>query len=299
MGQILDLDNTKRTAFVTCPRKYYWAYVRNLAPFIGSTALRYGSAWHAMMEELYRSVLQEGWKDLGHYIPQVMAAAKAKWDKESLNFTFYDDYRSLENLGTSFLLWKDTFSNDPTFLEVVQLERRFEIPLPSFEDSIVFTGRIDMDVKLSGIPYMFEHKTTGTAVTMAASRLHRSPQMLGYTWAEKQQGIDMEGALVCIHHISARKNKDGVYGKPTIAFHRSPQLYTKHDLDDWLDSFKYTAEKVLEAREKNRFPMHHDNCYQFGACKYTGLCEQDHIRDLEEVNTSDFVTYKWDVREEE
>lgn len=298
MGTLLDIDNTKRSAFVACPRKYYWAYVRHLQPFHGSTALRYGSAWHAAMEAVYTEVKEHGWKDLASYIPKVSAAVLKSWEKSNKDQSFFDDYRSIENLSFAFLLWIDAFSNDPGLLEVVNLERKFELPVPGLEDSVVFTGKIDMEIKYGGAPFMNEHKTTGSPLGQAVERLHRSPQMLGYTWAMKQLGVDIDGAMVCLHHLSARKNKDGIWGKPKIEFQRSPQLYTDADLRDWLDSFKYTAERILEAREKMHFPMFHDNCYQFGRCKYTALCEQDFV-DFREVNTADFIEREWDVREED
>ena len=44
------LDNSARSTFRTCQRKYFYQNIKGLQPDFGSTALRFGSAYHAMQE---------------------------------------------------------------------------------------------------------------------------------------------------------------------------------------------------------------------------------------------------------
>ena len=44
-----EIDNTMRTAFASCPKKFYWAHVRGLAPLTQSIHLHAGGAFaHAL-----------------------------------------------------------------------------------------------------------------------------------------------------------------------------------------------------------------------------------------------------------
>lgn len=305
---LMDLDNTKRSAFVACPRKYYWAYVRNIRSVNGSAAIRYGVAWHAMMEMMYGLMVEAGkWVDPMPNLTKILEAGIAAYDKESLGLSFADTYRTKATLAKAFLVYMTTFSNDPMMVRPVATEQVFEILMEPQTDEekrcfaalkpFVFTGKLDMQILLDGLSWITEHKTTGAYMAQAKSRLHRSAQMMGYTWASKQVGIKTQGLLTAIHHISARKLKDGSWGEPKIEFERVPQMYTDFDLADWRRSFLDTAMRIQAEQERQLWPMCHDNCYQYGTCSYACLCEQDG-RPLEDRILSGFTEYKWDVRNE-
>lgn len=306
--ELMDLDNTKRSAFISCPRKYYWAYVRNLRSVHGSAAIRYGVVWHAMMEEMYKKMVEIGkWVDPMTNLTDILTAGQKAWDKESLGLTFTETYRTMGNAAKALLVYLDSFANDPMMVKPTATEQVFEILMEPENDEeklyfsdlapFVFTGKLDMQILLDGIPWITEHKTTGSYMAQAKSRLHRSPQMMGYTWASKRIGIKVQGLLTAIHHISARKLKDGSWGEPKIEFERVPQMYTDFDLADWRRSFLDTAVRIQKEHIRGLWPMCHDNCYQYGMCSYANLCEQD-SKPLEDRITSGYVEYKWDVRNE-
>ena len=58
---MLKIDNTKRKTYVSCPRKYYFEYILGLKTEKGSTPLRYGIVWHAIMEAFYGKIKELGW----------------------------------------------------------------------------------------------------------------------------------------------------------------------------------------------------------------------------------------------
>lgn len=308
-AKILDLDNTKRTCFSNCPRLYYWQHVLNLRPRRGSTALRYGVTWHAMMEYMYNDIKANGWRDLLTILPAAFKVASETWQKETEGFDYVDDYRSLDRLQESFYAYINTFTNDPTMLKVISAEKVFEILIEpenkeeeflfKFYDAepFYFTGKIDLQVELNGPNWIFEHKTTGQYMSLAVQRLNRSAQQMGYVYAAKKLGIDIEGLLVSIHHISARKSKSGEWGPPKIEFQRVPQIFSQADLDDWRQSFLHTAVQVQAARRSEWWPMCLDSCYQYGGCAYSILCEQNN-KPLEDRNFSNFIEKAWDVRTE-
>lgn len=306
----LVLDNTKRSCFRSCPRKFFLQHIHGLIPRKGSTALRYGSTWHSTLEFFYRHIMENGWTRDGKALTAGIEAGKATWDKECHKKVFFDDYRSLENCCTSFLEYLNHYSMDENMLQVLVPEETFSVPVsltekekllyPRLADlSIKFNGQRDLKVKLQGHKWIIEHKTTGQDLSVQSQRLRRSAQCLGYVWADREQSEDhVEGILVSFHQLSARKSKTtGEYGKPTINFTRSPQLFTDQDLSEWRSSFIAAAADLLTCIETNNWPMNHDSCYTFGACSYNSLCEQ--MRPIEELNTQDFIVEHWDVEKEE
>jgi hypothetical protein len=301
----MDLDNTKRSNYVTCPRKYYWQHIRGLLPIYGSTALRYGSGWHGLLEGYYTHIQENGWLKDGEAIKAGVLLAQRIWERESEGREFNADYRTFDNMMKSFLQYLTTFSFEVGMLKVLDTEQVFEIPFTlSPEEKIlfpdlepfVFTGRLDMQVELNGAPWLVENKTTGQWLSTQTERLNRSAQLLGYNYA----GLTVldfkpEGSLVNMHHISSRKNKAGGWSEPKIDFARVPQIFSPGDIEQWRLSFLSTAQDIQRSIRTTHFPMQFDSCYQYGRCAYTQLCEQN--RPLEDTNTHNFIVSHWDVRD--
>jgi hypothetical protein len=287
----MDIDNTKRKCYALCPRKYYWEYCLNLRPTFGSTALRFGQTWHSIMEAYYGVIRDKGWDAKSEAITVGALAGKASWDKESKDRQFYTDYRTLENCLSAFMGHITNYADDEHFLEVIEVEKTFSIPISS---DFNFTGKIDGKVRLNGATWLMEHKTTGMPIDRQLKTLLRDPQVIGYTFAGMQDG-DIEGILIPMLHVSSVKSKTtGNYGKTKIEYRRSPQIFTQGDINSWLDSLLWTAHQIQESISKDHWPMQLDSCYHFGACTYTSLCEQN--VPIHETNTQNFITVKhWNV----
>ena len=151
---LLDLDNSKRSQFIPCPRHYYYQYIQNLRPNQGSTALRYGIVYHAGMDAFYNYIKEHGWTHDGGAFEAAVKAAKASWEEESAKQTFYDDYRTFENYVQSFIAYIAHFNYDEGMLKIVETERPFKLKMklsPEEEKlfplvnqaELNFTGKID------------------------------------------------------------------------------------------------------------------------------------------------------------
>lgn len=303
----LVLDNTKRSSFSTCRRKYYWQHVRGLQPITGSSALRFGSTWHGAMEGFYSHVRENGWTRDGKALQRAVDFAKAEWDACTKEHTqWYDDYRTLENCLNLFLLYMNHYAADHGMLEVIDTERVFRLPMllsldeisvfPHLEKTnVFFTGQIDLRVKLNGMIWIMEHKTTGQTIDLQAGRLNRSAQIKGYTYASiVDSEHKAEGCLMSFAQIVARKTKSGDYGSLTTNFMRHPQIFSNEDLSQWRNSFLAVCNDIAFEHERNLWPCNDDSCYQFGACPYIGLCEQNR-RDLNDTITDNYMEKFWDV----
>lgn len=280
---MLKLDHTKASTAASCMRKYQLRWIMNLEGQYGSTALRYGVAFHAAMEGFYSYVVKNGWDNDGGGIHAALMNAREAWDDETRDKIFYDDYRSFDNLVISLTEYMARFASDDQFMKIFNVERGFKLKMePSRQEGLLlgtvpfyFTGRIDMELELNGLPWIKEFKTTGQALSLQQDRLHRSPQVLGYNYAA-MQSLDTPptGSLITMHHLSAYKSKvTGQYGKPKIDFSRVPQAYSTRDLKDWRYYFMGLATRIQLAEEADFFPKDLNSCRTFGKCPYFDLCE--------------------------
>ena len=306
--EMLNLDNTKREQQDTCDRKNYWQSERNLKPNQGSTALRYGTTWHAAMEGLYLHIMQHGWTRDGKAIECAVAAAKQAWEKETAKQIFIDDYRTLENCMKALIAYLGHFNHDEGMLKVTAVEQVFKILMKCQSideqdafpyippEGFWFTGRLDLEVELDIRPWDMEHKTTGQAIVLQETRLNRSAQYIGYAYASQRISQEAsEGCFIVFHHLSAYKSRTtGLYGEAKIDFKRVPQIYTDGDIEAWRISFLDTANNILRNKERGLWPMKHDNCYRYGRCTYAPLCEQNAPLG-EEILEGFFEDEPWDV----
>jgi hypothetical protein len=310
---MIALDHTKRSEFVSCPRKYYNRYVRNLQGQNGSPALRYGIGYHACMEGFYQEIAEKGWSAHATGIAKGAEKAQQEWTKESTKYNFNDeDYRNLPNLMKAFVKYLETFHFDEGMMEILEPEKVFKILMnpTKFEqekfpgiEPFYFTGRMDLEVSLNGRPWILEFKTTSRPLSMQASTLHRSPQVMGYNYAAKATSLLKEipdGSLVVLHQISAYKSRTtGHYGEPKFDFTRNPQIFSIEDLANWRLSFVSDAYAMQSSTRHELFPMRLHSCYTYGACTFVNICEQNRVKG-DEIMQGIFVDQDpWDVTKDE
>lgn len=303
---MLTLDHTKRSDFVTCPRKFQLKYIKGITPRRGSSALRYGVAWHGVMEGFYEGIATHGWGSKESVMGAIERGKKG-WERESAKYEFDDaDYRNLPNLMQSFMKYVEHFHFDEGILRIIAPEVVFKVAMfpTAFEttnflvEPFYFAGMMDCEVELNGRPWILEHKTTGQPLSMQISRLHRSPQVIGYNYAARATSLLHEipdGSIICMHHLSAYKSKvTGNYGDPKIDFARSPQIFSMEDLANWRLGLMKDAALMQNCVKTDCFPMNHYSCYNYGACTYVNLCEQN--RPVNQLILQDFkIEEPWDV----
>ena len=278
--EILEIDNSIRSTFSSCPRKYYYNYLLNLESKIGKPALRYGTAFHAGMEAYYEYIRLHGWARNGKAVEAALINAKRSFEEETLKYeSFWEDFRTLENLLFSLIKYFDFFKGDEGFLEVIEPEKAFKIEITDSKtgEHFFFKGKIDLKVKLNGRVWGNEFKTSAYPIVTQTKNIQWSNQILGYTYAlmEMAQGEQPDGYLTTLHQISASKLKSGEYGKLKVEFSRSPQIFSFQDIIEWRKSLIFTVKALKLAQEENYYPLQRDNCNQFGQCTYWRLCEQN------------------------
>ncbi|MHA1481921.1 MAG: PD-(D/E)XK nuclease family protein [Candidatus Heimdallarchaeaceae archaeon] len=285
------VDYSKGTTADECMLKYDFAHNKGWATINGSTALRFGSAFHAGMEGFYNHVKKCGWVRDGNALTAMLTSAEKKFEEESEGRLFYDDYRTFKNLVIVLTRYIDYFANDEGFLKVLNTERAFKLLMkPTKEDKrnypwikpFYFTGKLDMECELSGAKWINEFKTTGWQMNTLKNQLARSPQIIGYNYASRKCfDVIPEGNLVTIAYCTSRRVKAGGYGKLTTDFARVPIVYSDADLTQWREHFITIAAKIQFYEKQNYYPPNLKSCYNFGKCKYINICEQNLSNDLD------------------
>jgi hypothetical protein len=313
MSEPIILDNTKRSQFRQCKKKYFFSSLKGLQSNYGSTALRYGVTWHGIQEGFHTWVKENGWPSEKEGWTMALTAGltlgKEKWEKESSTKTFNDDYKNFNTAVEAFDAYLEFFKDDKDYLKILSTEKKFECPIEPENEveakilsrlpPIVFTGRIDLCVEMDYQKWIFDFKTTGWILDQVIAKANRSPQLIGYSYAgDKVLDFKPNGCLASFSQVSAYKSKKtGEYGNVKYDFRRVPQIYTQGDIDAWKMSFIDTAREVYFALENDLFTESFDNCFQYGTCPYIRLCQQ-HCK-FEDLNLEGFHEEFWDVLEDE
>jgi len=313
MSEPIILDNTKRKTFRQCKKKYFLQHINGLQPDYGSTALRYGVAWHGIQEGYYSYVQNNGWPTTQEeHIAAITAGlelGKKKWDKETAEKKYFDDYRNFNTLVDHFNAYNEFFAGDRDYIKIISTETKFEcaiLPETKLEESmlenippLLFTGKIDLSIVMDYQNWLLDFKTTGWILDKVVMEANRSPQFIGYSYAgDKVLDFKPNGCLVSFAFAGASKSKKtGEYGSTRFEFRRVPQIYTAGDIHEWKLSFIDTASEIYKAINTGLWTESFDNCYQYGACPYLKLCNQ-HCK-YEDLNLEGFHVAFWDVLEED
>ena len=281
VGNKIYINNTYRSNFHACERKYMLSRICRLAPKYGSNALRYGSTWHGFMEGYYKHIQVNGWTRRDIAVEEGVKEGKKVWDTESASQVFNEDYRTFENCCFAFTQYLSTFPQDNCSIKVLHTERHVEVTIGHIiidgeKYEVVFYGKLDLGIEYGGVKWLVDHKTTGASIDYMADRLKRSAQLMGYSWAGKSFDFIVEGMMVFFHQLTSRRSKvTGDYGKLTCDFRRIPHIFNEYDLIEWENTIMHTAKRMGYAIKHNEFPQQYDACYQFGKCQFSDICEQE------------------------
>lgn len=313
MKEPIILDNTKRSMFRNCKKKYFFSTVKGIQSNFGSTAIRYGVCWHGIQEGYHNYVKVNGWPQSALEQIEAITAGielgKAKWDKESTTKVYNDDYKNFNTAVSAFNEYLEFFKDDHNYMKILSTETKFECPIEAENElesnllsnlpPVTFTGRIDLCVEMDGQNWIFDFKTTGWILDQVIAKANRSPQLIGYSYAgDKVLDFKPSGCLASFAYVGAYKSKKtGDYGSTKFDFRRVPQIYTQGDINAWKLSFIDTAREINYARERNFYPESFDNCHQYGNCPYLKLCQQH--TDYDNLNLDGFHVEFWDVLEDD
>jgi hypothetical protein len=297
-------DNTRISAFKSCPRLHFFRHVLDLETEQTRAALVFGGAWHKAMDTLWPDMVALGrtpnwksnWQDAREEIVvNAFAAFQDEWTARGLpglDEMESDQYlilrprtptTALEMLYT-YADERRTFLTSPD-LELLGVEVPFAVPLDPQRDSLFYVGRFDKKISLRGKVHGIEHKTTtgykknGPFKTTFVESFSPNSQIDGYLFAghsehgSRFKSIMVDAALV--HNTET--------GFRWINVERQTS-----QLDAWLWETSYWINQIqanraaLREEEKSNdrppylaaFPKNTGACIAYeSTCTYLDLCK--------------------------
>lgn len=294
------LDNTALSAYLACPREFLFSMIMHRRHSGKSTALVFGSGWHHALEAHYKS---GGNREVVQYF------VRRKWEDHDSP----DDYRTLERVLLDYdkyvKKWGGPDSDDIRSTVGFPDNPLVEIATNAQGDALLhpWAVKIDRIVKVGGLYYVEDHKTTSRLDKHYFKQFELSYQMMGYTYVAQQlfPDIKIQGVRVNVSHVLTGKSE----------FYRELFPYSPAQIkvwvattNSWMRQLGDATARYYEALDEGRdpydaivenFPAHFgDNgcSRKFGLCQYHSVCSAGPAIQLRLLDR-DFEVVPWNPLE--
>jgi len=269
---MLEISNNSTSIYNSCPKKYYWNYIRGLRPYKKSTALSLGSIVHSAFDMHYNKFSES---EVLKYISDTADEEIAKSPPDQSEDLVIMKY-------TALAMWLG-FPKDLSLFEEIKPEMEMKVELVP---GVIIMLRLDGLVKQDGRFWIRELKTTGMSFEQFEKRCETSQQCSLYTYAVRRSGIPVEGIIYDfikkpLLRKSLKEDKDQ-YGKrivddykarPDNYFKRHYSYRNQETLDLFEEDLVDTAQDMLQRFETNTWYRNTESCWNFNsACQYMPIC---------------------------
>ena len=245
----------------------------------------FGIALHLLMEEYYKND------------KNIELALKALDKLEEKDYTVLvdtDDHRSLDRVKQVLNEYHERYINEPINIFKYEdepiVEKSFSFPIVKIETAeavwdVLYCGRIDGVIELSGKYFIFDHKTA-SAKPRGWLKKYEYPanQFIGYAvGASLAYDIRVSGAMVNLFHIL----------KTSTNFDRGIVMFTNEQIEEWVKKVQDISEHMIKDIEADEYAMYSTGCYgMYGACMFHAICSAEKkIRHI--VMEDDYVVDEW------
>jgi hypothetical protein len=271
------IDSTMRSAFVSCPQKYLLEFARGFRPNLVSIDLHAGAVFASTLETIYKDYYVAGrptsecmvrghahfmteWGDVE--VPTYKRTAKNKermWETVESYFTEYP-------IATDHVKPYFDVEQNPTFeyTFAIPLYPEDGFPLHPSGDPFLYTGRFDMLGSLNGVPCVRDEKTTGGSIgDNWADQWNLRAQFMGYIWACRQAGLEID--TVVVRGISILKTK--------ITHVEAVKTYSDDLITKWYEQLKRDLWRLRRCYDDGYFDYNFgDGCGSYGGCIFQDVC---------------------------
>jgi hypothetical protein len=288
------IDSTMISCFRSCPRKFYNEFVLGLRPSGLSIDLHAGGAFAHAAEVVRREVFVNQrtlpdallraqaafeiyWGDFR--IPEHKTTTKQPervWAAVEQYFKQYDP--RTDHIQPYFTNGKPTFEftfavplepcTDDQAYELVKstgkTQRLWPVH-PKTGDPFMYTGRFDMLGEYLGMPVVCDDKTSGTGhYANWSEKWDLRSQFIGYTWACRQIGLDVESCVV---------RGVGILMK-SIALAEAIKPYSDTLRERWLEQLRRDMWRIVEAHNTGYWDYNlADACTNYSICTFSQACQ--------------------------
>lgn len=295
----LHFDSTMRTCFVSCPQKYWLEFVRGFRPPGLSVDLHAGGAFALALEVVYREIHLRK-KPLAEALITAHAAFAQEWG----NFEIPEYKKTAKTFDRVWEAVEDYFQTYSPLTDPVQpyiasdgkptLEYTFAIPLephspsdvshfPSHPSgsSFLYCGRFDTLGAHNGRPAIRDEKTTGSSIgDRWAEQWDLRGQFLGYVWACRQCGLDVD--TVIVRGIGIQKTQ--------LKQIEAIKVYSLSLVDRWAEQLRRDLWRLRRCWDEGYFDYNFgDACTNYGSCVFTRVCTSE----TPEVWLNEFEIKHW------
>lgn len=296
-------DNTRISAYKTCPRSYFIRHILGWRQLGTGIALIFGSSWHDAQDIVWGYSKKFSREDLAELASM---SFNKTWEENGLPLNI-----PLESEGyyaprtpniAREMLYNYCISRERMLkeAEVIAIEQPFAVPIPDMPGHW-YIGRLDKVVDYNAQRLVLEHKTTTAYATVGNFRSDwvdswfMSAQVKGYQFGGglyygNVNGVWVDGALV------HRKVHD--------AFKLVPISHNFTLLKEWIEGTKAWIKQISEEEETFKregklipglFKRNDESCFgKYGACPFIDICRSmDDPSKLDEP-PSGFVEEHWE-----
>lgn len=269
------LDNTALSAYMACPREYYFSMVlHRRSDGSKSPALAFGGVLHKLLENHYRGMDVEMVKLLG----------ASWWQKNGHQDP--TDHRTFERAILVFDQYRKQWGATPGMEQGQTVgfpdEPMVEISTDTMGKDLLhpYAGKIDRIIELGGQYFVEDHKTTSRLDKHYFSSFELSQQMMGYTYLAQQLMPSLKIAGVRLNVIHVLKDKTN--------FERQLFSWTREQIAEWVyntnlwmrrlntDMEFWNQSPIGEGQPIDAWPIGHygDNgcSRKYGLCQYHRVC---------------------------
>lgn len=265
-------DSTMRSAFASCPKKFWWEFVRKLGPCATSIHLHFGAAF-ARGIEITRRAYYDGQHDMETSMALGMEALIVEYGN------FEDISGAAKHFGSCVEALVEYFLHHMPLSDPIQpyrdssgkaaVEFTFALPIhevrhPVTGEELIYAGRFDMLGVYNGSLYVVDEKTTSQLGASFYKQWDLRGQLTGYVWGASQYGLPVAGAIV--RGVAIKKSGIDI-ANPVIA--QRPQWL----VEAWYKQLVRDLQRAVRCFEEGYWDVDFDSsCTAYGGCQYVRLC---------------------------
>lgn len=286
------IDNSMRSCFKQCPRKFQLEYLEHWRPNIMSIHLHAGICFAHGVETVRRAFYVDGLSP-DDALAKGWTALVEEFGQYAVDAT---EVKTVDRMASALVYYFTIFPLDSDFIAPLQLangERVFEFSFAEAIDvahpvtghPILYYGRFDMlGQHANGDLYVTDEKTAKQLGASWVKGWSLDAQMTGYCWGARRFDFPVSGAL--IRGISILKNGHG--------HAQSVQTRSAWEIERWYGQLCRDVESMKRMWAEGYFDYDlAGGCKSYGGCGFLSACKSPEPERWLEVDFARHIYAPW------
>ena len=275
-------DNTRVSAYKTCPRSYFLRHVLHWT-LEGENrhALIFGSSWHNGQDVIW----EYGSKLSLDLLPELAYKAFVKtWTEAGLPESIPLEQQAKFGPRTPGIAYEMFFEYVQARRKMIQgseilgIERPFAVPIPGL-DNVFYIGKLDKAIVYNGRKIILEHKTT---TAYAVDGNFRDDYVQSWYSSSQVKGYEFGGHLTFDGVDEVWVDAALVHKKIHNAFKFIPVSHGKLMIKEWVETTRQWIYEIINEEfsyEENGllpsiFKKNEESCFgKYGTCPFLEICK--------------------------